>query len=101
VVGVSRREMLRNKEGIIMPIMLKVEHKGSEFVARITKLHESSEGSFVIAPNGKILQIDDTCQSVFGYEANELVGQFVRLICPKIRRAIGQTVGTLFYYCNM
>jgi PAS domain S-box-containing protein len=93
VVGETRHIILRNANGVMVPVLMKVVEEGNGFAATITLVKENAEGSFSISPSGKLLSIDDTCQVVFGYEAQELIGQFVGIICPKFRAKTGQHIG--------
>jgi len=85
IIGKSRIVEGQHKDGSIFPIRLSVSKIGDGedtiFIGMIDKMEDKS-ASITINTTGVIVSCNQNVEELFGYKANELIGQNVALIVP-------------------
>lgn len=85
IIGKSRIVEGQHKDGSIFPIRLSVSKigEGDEtiFIGMIDKMEDKS-ASVTINITGIIVSCNQNVEELFGYKANELIGQNVNLLMP-------------------
>jgi len=85
IIGKSRIVEGQHKDGSIFPIRLSVSKIGEAedtiFIGMIDKMEDKS-ASVTINTTGIIVSCNQNVEELFGYKANELIGQNVHLLMP-------------------
>ncbi len=100
IIGRVRNLEARHADGHLFPIMLEVTEESAQprvFRARVTEVEGSTEALINTNPEGIILSVSDTCKTLFGYTADEMVGQSVALIAPLAALTPGQRIVSVLH----
>jgi len=85
IIGKSRIVEGQNKDGSIFPIRLSVskigEGEDTIFIGMIDKMEDKS-ASITINTNGNIVSCNQNVEELFGFKANELIGQNISVVVP-------------------
>jgi len=85
IIGKSRIVEGQNKDGSIFPIRLSVSKIGDGedtiFIGMIDKMEDKS-ASITINTNGNIVSCNQNVEELFGFKANELIGQNISVVVP-------------------
>jgi PAS domain S-box-containing protein len=85
IIGKSRIVEGQHKDGSIFPIRLSVSKIGEGddtiFIGMIDKMEDKS-ASVTINTNGNIVSCNQNVEELFGYKANELIGQNINVVMP-------------------
>jgi len=85
IIGKSRIVEGQHKDGSIFPIRLSVSKIGDGddtiFIGMIDKMEDKS-ASITINTNGSIVSCNQNVEELFGFKANELIGQNITVVMP-------------------
>lgn len=85
IIGKSRVVEGQHKDGSIFPIRLSVSKIGGGedtiFIGMIDKMEDKS-ASITINTTGNVVSCNQNVEEIFGFKANELIGQNVNMLMP-------------------
>ena len=89
IIGRVRTLEGQHKDGTVFPIRLSVSEvktgPTSIYIGMIQKLQDTA--AIVTADmNGKIISVNQYCETIWGYTTNELIGENVRILMPNPHR---------------